>query len=270
MTDPRDRVITDPGIGPVDPNSCSTLRSMVAADEVLVDSSAGGPVYYEPTLLQAATNHKTLEIETVKLSREIDPRKLPTELSLPRPAALAPNDSGEPQAEVAVTSAPLSVPPRRWRVPALLLTLLGAILLLVLARGRARPPGAEGSALNTVQPSEVLPQGALVVPDQSPAPASVIAPSPALTAGEPPELSAAPAPNAPNSLLAPDAPSAPVSAVESQRVAPVSPQSASVSAAAPHPASGLLRNSAKPTLPPSASREPGTALTIAKPKRAIY
>jgi hypothetical protein len=272
VTDPRERVTTDPGIGPVEPDSCSTMRSMVAADELRGDGSAGRPVYYEPTPLQAPTNHKTLEIETIKLSQEIDPRKLPTELSLPRSVGSAPAiDSGWPQAEVAVTtSPPLSVAPRRWRVPVLLLALLGAILLLVLARGRARLPGAEGDASNTVGRSDTPAQQAPVVLEQSPAP--LIAPSSTVTVGEPHGPSAAPAldaAGAPGALSAPEFPTAAVSAGAAERaLAPAGAPSASSTAS--HLRGWLPRNSAKPSLLPSLSHEPASAPTSAKPKRAIY
>jgi hypothetical protein len=274
VTDPRERVTTDPGIGPVEPDSFSTMRSMVAADEAQGDGSAGRPVYYEPTPLQAPTNHKTLEIETIKLSQEIDPRKLPTELSLPRSAGAAPVDSGWPQAEVAVTtSPPLSVQPRRWRVPALLLALLGAVLLLVLARARARLPGAEGDAPNTVQRSGVPAQQAPVALEQAPAPP--IAPSSTITVGEPPAPSAAPtpdaldAPGAPAALSTPEVPAAAVSGGASERALPlVGAPSASSTAA--HPSSWPPHNSAKASLPPSPSHEPASAPSSAKPKRAIY
>jgi len=90
VTDQRNRVTTDPGLGPIDPEHHATLRSIVAADRVEEDPVAdgdgsGAPVYYAPKPLHAASEHKTLELETVKISKEIDPRKLPTQLKLRRP-----------------------------------------------------------------------------------------------------------------------------------------------------------------------------------------
>ena len=161
MTDQRNRVTTDPGLGPIQREHASTLRSMTVAEPVPEDEIAGAPVYYEPKPLHAASEHKTLELETVKLAKDIDPRKLPTELKLRRPVlhvlpASDPNwpapepqdlgwpppqfDSGWPPPETVLTS---SQPPlaarRRSYIPFVILVLLAASVLLVLgARARRR------------------------------------------------------------------------------------------------------------------------------------
>ena len=77
MTD-RNRVTTDPGLGPIEREHASTLRSMTAADPIPDDEIPGAPVYFEPKPLHAVSDHKTLELETVKLAKDIDPRKLPS------------------------------------------------------------------------------------------------------------------------------------------------------------------------------------------------
>jgi hypothetical protein len=152
VTDQRNRITTDPGLGPAEPEHHSTLRSMVAADPV---EDHGAPVYYEPKPLNAASEHKTLELQTVKLAKDIDPRKLPTELKLRRPVlhilpASDPNwpapivqpgtgwppqqyDSGWPPPEtVLTTSQPPQSARRRSFVPLVLLVLLSASLLLLI------------------------------------------------------------------------------------------------------------------------------------------
>lgn len=132
MTDQRDRVSTDPGIGPIDVNDCSTLRSIAAAEEIEPD---GASLYYEPKPLISISDHKTLEVATVRLSEDIDPRRLRTELSLSRSPAPPRYESGWPQAEVVLTRSERPTPPKhRWRVPALMFAVLGALLALMVAR----------------------------------------------------------------------------------------------------------------------------------------
>lgn len=170
MTDQRNRVTTDPGLGPVGLEHPTTLRSIAAADPVAEDDDTGALVYYEPKPLKAVSDHKTLELETVKLSKDIDPRKLPTELKLRRPvlhvmpasdpnwpAPVAPPaagwapplfDSGWPPPEtVLTTSQPPAAARRRSFIPLVLFAVLGAAVLLVLgatARRRATAPASAG------------------------------------------------------------------------------------------------------------------------------
>ena len=185
MTDQRNRVTTDPGLGPVEREHASTLRSMTVADPVPDDEIPGAPVYYEPKPLHAVSEHKTLELETVKLAKDIDPRKLPTELKLRRPVlhvlpGIGPKlaarpaaaqfdlgwpppqfDSGWPPPEtVLTTSQPPLAARRRSYIPLVLLVLLAASVLLVLgarARRRSLLPTA------TAQAMQPLPAPALAV-----------------------------------------------------------------------------------------------------------
>ncbi|MEP7049725.1 MAG: hypothetical protein ABJB12_05200, partial [Pseudomonadota bacterium] len=106
MTDKRERIITDPGLGPQDPHRPSTLRSL-EGPEAAAELNPNAPVYYEPTPLVAISNHKTLEVQTVKLSDEIDPRKLQTELRLDRvPSYVPPSDSFWPPETALASSQP--------------------------------------------------------------------------------------------------------------------------------------------------------------------
>ena len=93
------------------------MRSIEAAED-LASVSPNAPVYFEPAPLVAVSDHKTLEVETVKLAENIDPRKLATEMRLGRvlSSLVPPSDSNWPP-ETALTS---SQPPdglgrRRWR-----------------------------------------------------------------------------------------------------------------------------------------------------------
>ena len=243
MTDQRDRVITDPGIGPVEFDNPSTLRSMAVADEVLVADSLGGPVYYEPKQLNAISDHKTIEIETVKLSQDIDPRKLPTELSIQRPPLVPQFDSGWPPADLVLTSSQRPMAPRRrWRVPVVLFALLGALLLLVLARSMAWRAGVDGAAANGAVPMTT------VLPAKPAPPVLVIGPSSSSAALLPaastvPVLSAAPSPSA--TQIASDP-----SAASSSRHGSVT--------VGPQPSAHISTLSTPSAAP------------VAKPKRAIY
>jgi len=159
-------VTTDPGLGPVQREHASTLRSMTAAEPIPEDELLGAAVYCEPKPLHAASEHKTLELETVKLAKDIDPRKLPTELKLRRPVlhvlpASDPNwpapapapqpdvdwpahfDSNWPPPETTLTTSQPPLAARRSFIPLVLLVLLGATALLVFgARARQRTAAA--------------------------------------------------------------------------------------------------------------------------------
>jgi hypothetical protein len=193
------------GIGRAsEPESPSTLRSIDAADAVSPDSEDPlHPVYCEAQPLVAVSDHKTIEIETIKLADDIDPRKLPTELRLSRPTSVHPPDSNWPQTDaVVVSSHPPSIGRRRWQAPILLLVLLGALLALVLARGAAErsqaaapsaaPTGAVASAVEVVAPSPTpaftapaVPEPALVVAPAMSAAEAIATATPPLGASEP-------------------------------------------------------------------------------------
>jgi len=249
VTEQRDRVITDPGIGPVE--NPSTLRSIVAAaEEVEPDGAA---LYYEPKPLIAISDHKTLEIATVKLSEDIDPRKLPTELRLPRSPIPPQYDSGWPQAQIALSaSQPPAAPQRRWRIPAVLLTLLCALLLLVLARGLSQHESSQAAAPAVDQVVGAQLGAIAAVPETAADPLLVSAP-------------AAPRAAPPVIVFGPSA----AAASASSGVSGAHPLSESA-AAADH-ASNLLHHSAPSASPhPSASGSALSAPTFTKPKRAIY
>jgi len=280
VTDPRNRVTTDPGLGPVEREHASTLRSMTAADPVPDDEIPGAPVYYEPKPLHAVSEHKTLELETVKIARDIDPRKLPTELKLrrpvlhvlpasdplwpaPAPLPLSLSESASPSLQydsnwpppetVLTTSQPPLSARRRSHLPLLLfLTLVTAVLLLlgVRAWSRSQLPGV---AAQVVQPARVATVAA--------------APSPQHSEALPSEAPAAAADTTDASITA-EAPAAVVSATAAD-------SNASSLPAAHHPPSKLLPPNIPSTSP---STSPATianssALSApppAKPKRAIY
>ncbi len=197
MTDQRDRVTTDPGLGPIDPDNSATLRSIENAVEVEPD---GASYYFEAKPLVPVSDHRTLEMQTVKLSDEIDPRKLPTELSLPRSPTPPRYDSGWPQAEVVLTSTQRPAPLRRWRVPAVLLTLLGGLLLLVLGRAiaqRASNPSGIAVAPQTVAAPQLAPvQPIAVLAAPAASVSAVPSAAPVLSAAAPNAVHAAPAPPA--------------------------------------------------------------------------
>lgn len=149
MINQRDRLGTEPGIGPVDDVAPSSPES----------SALSPVVYQEPTPVPAASEHAQSDLPSVQLAREIDidPRRLPTELKLrPVISSLTPppsdpigeepvfelrpgqrSDSGWPPPETVVTTSqrpgPLSAP-RSARAQFALAVSLGALLLLVLAR----------------------------------------------------------------------------------------------------------------------------------------
>jgi hypothetical protein len=247
VTDKRDRISTDPGLGPIEPPGPSTLRSLEVVEDAGISPNA--PVYYEPLPLVAVSNHKTLEIETVKLAEDIDPRKLVTELRLHRPPAFIPaSDSGWPPETALSSSQPPAGPVRRWRTPVVLLSLLAALLLLVLARAVSRrsTAGAVSAA-----------HGAL-----SAAPAAPVALLPASAATQ------SSAPVAPVAVTAPSIASVPDTAPTDPVAAPAGPVAAATAAAARAPLAPP--HLVKQSPPPSASNASLAAPSASKPKRAIY
>jgi hypothetical protein len=280
VTDQRERVSTDPGIGPINADNTTTLRSIEAAVEVEPD---GASLYYEPGPLVAVSDHRTLEMETVKLSQEIDPRRRPTELSLPRSPIPPRFDSGWPQADLVLTSSqrPAASPPRRWRVPALLFGVLLALLMLVLARSAMHRAAAQNAAASIrIEPATVPPpalkRGPVAVnaaqpvanvtptssaqPVASAEPASSGQPAASVKPASSALLVASAGPASSALLVASVAPTP--NAGPAGSAAPVSHVS-SLAVAAAHPAP------AKPSPAPSASDAALSAPT-AKPKRAIY
>jgi hypothetical protein len=262
MSDKRDRVTTEPGLGPTAPPGPSTLRSLDGVDPG--GEGRNALVYCEPAPLVAVSDHKTLELETVRLARDIDPRTAATQLRLakPRLVIVPVSDSGWPP-EIALTSSqPPMGPGRRWRTPLVLLALLGALLLLVIARAATRRsvsvPTAQAEAISDAQ---------VVAASKSPSTARPFNSAPASTAplpasGEPIPLTATPI--APSSVaLASSAPAA-----ASQAPAPPSAASA-VAASAPETAHAppLPAYVVKFNSPPSLLV---AAPSCSKPKRAIY
>ena len=268
MTDQRVKVTTDPGIGPVERELRSSVR-LLAESDVAASESPAGPVYVQPTALNASSNHRTLEIETVKLSEDIDPRKLPTQLTLQRPPGLPPPgaprfDSGWPQAELTLTSSQRPAPPRHpWRIPALLLTLVGAVLLLLWVRASAhRNEGAAAATTEVVTSGSKAPAA---VPEAT-QPTLVIGPS--VVASSEQQLLAQPSSVVPSPAeLAPSPTPVVPSAV---------PERSAVRASAPpsgaEVGSGISRShsSSKAKGEATAVSQALTAPTTQKPKRAIY
>ncbi len=257
---------TDPGLGPVQREHASTLRSMTAAEPIPGDEIPGA-VYFEPKPLHAASEHKTLELETVKLAKDIDPRKLPTELKLRRPVlhvlpASDPNwpapapepdaswpvlyDSNWPPPEtVLMTSQP---PPARRRsfIPLVLLVLLGASALLVFG-ARARQRSAMTALAAAAAPA---PKAVQALPPSAP---------PSTTS------EAAPVPSAAASAAsASESPAESVSAVASAQSADPA------TSAAPARFSDAPHHAFKPAPPSNANGPAANAPATAKPKRAIY
>jgi hypothetical protein len=276
VTDQRNRVTTDPGLGPAGLEHPTTLRSIAAADPVSEDEDTAALVYYEPKPLNAVSDHKTLELETVKLSKDIDPRKLPTELKLRRPvlhvmpasdpnwpAPVAPPDAGwtpplfdsgwPPPETVLTTSQPPAASRRRSFVPLVLLALLGATLLLVLGATARRRSAASASAAQRA--AAALPAAA------SPKKVGVSSNVPPLASSEP--LLSSESPTAVGASPAPAASSP--TAMTSAMAADPNPSAAHARVAdAPHHAN------LKPISPPIANSRTLSAPPTAKPKRAIY
>jgi hypothetical protein len=187
--------------GASEPESPLTLRSIEVSREVNLPEveSLPGPVYFEPQPLVAISDHKTIEVETIKLADDIDPRKLQTELRLARPSVRPPDSA---QADVIVVSSqPPDEPRRRRRAPLVLLLLFGLLIALVFARGVAQRSRAAadaasaaavtgsavpGAALVAVPPSAAPVSAASAAPDASEAPAVEVAP-PVRPSAAPPE-----------------------------------------------------------------------------------
>lgn len=283
MTDQRNRVTTDPGLGPIEREHASTLRSITAADPIPEDEIPGAPVYYEPKPLHAVSDHKTLELETVKLSKDIDPRKLPTELKLRRPVlhvlpASDPNwpappaqpdvgwppaqyDSGWPPPEtVLTTSQPPLAARRRSYIPLVLLVLLSVSLLLVLgARARRR------SLVPAVTAQAMQPAAALTLPAEpkplpaEPAPSAAPSSEASTAASATPSLAASP-----ESAASAESPESAATALASATPTGSASATQTASASAPHHAAF------KPIPPSNANSQTLNAQPTAKPKRAIY
>ena len=287
MTDQRNRVTTDPGLGPVEPEHRSTLRSMVAADRIEPeDEHPGAPVYYEPKPLNAVSDHKTLELATVKISQDVDPRKLPTLVKMRRPVlhvvpASDPNwpapspsplfppqfDSGWPPPEtVLTTSQPPLAARRRSFVPLLLLGLLSATLLLLLGATARRRSAASSQAARAATPTiAAAPKKTGVLPSTRPTLGSSESTSEVSASARPTEASARRPPagastSAPSIGAATSADSSATAADPAASAAPVpltvAPRHTNFKPIAPSPMSA---QSPTPSAPPTT-----------KPKRAIY
>jgi hypothetical protein len=296
VTDQRNRVTTDPGLGPVGLEHPTTLRSIAAAEPIAEDEDTGAPVYYEPKPLNAVSDHKTLELETVKLSKDIDPRKLPTELKLRRPVlhvmpASDPNwpapdapaetgwnpplfDSGWPPPEtVLTTSQPPLAAKRRSFIPLVLLAMLGAAVLLVLGATARRRSAASASTAQrapaAASPNRVEALLNAVPPlpssESAPLPSSESAPLPSSESAPLPSSESAPLPSSESAPPAESAASASASATAAESVA-----EPNASAAAARLAEPPHHTNFKPTPPPIASSRTLSAPPTAKPKRAIY
>jgi len=276
VTDQRDRVTTDPGIGPVDLDNTTTLRSIAAAAAVEVEPD-GSALYYEPKPLVAYSDHKTLEIATVKLSAGIDPRKLPTELSLPRVQGSAQYDSGWPQAAIALTSSQPPQPARRaWRMPVALLAVLCALLIFALARSAARRSARQANA------GAVSTHAAERAPAAELSRATATAETPALPPAPNPPLASLPAASssASNAASMPAAPGAGVAAstpaeLPSAGMAVSAPSMPSAGVAVSTPAASALSSALRAPLAgnPVVASPHGGSPTLAAPvksKRAIY
>jgi hypothetical protein len=223
------------------------LRSIEAAEDLSL-VSPNGPVYYEPAPLVAVSDHKTLEVETVKLAENIDPRKLATEMRLGRVSSslVPPSDSGWPPETALSSSTPPDRPGRRRRLaPLVLCGLLGALLVLVLARAATRRSA-------NIAGTPIATAAAVVAPPQSVSAEIPAQPATSATqqanAATPPTNDAAPLTNGATPLTNDPLPAA----SESARAASNAP-----------------RHSTKHS-PPLAAREPLATPSSSKPKRAIY
>jgi len=289
----RNRVTTDPGLGPIEREHASTLRSMTAAEPIPEDEIPGAPVYFEPKPLHAVSDHKTLELETVKLAKDIDPRKLPTELKLRRPVlhvlpASDPNwpapaplpDAGDlsplfdsnwpPPETVLTTSTPPLAKRRRSFVPVLLLAVLVACSVLVLGARRVRhraitsavavQPAAPVALVAAAAPSSVEPLPGAVPASESGAMTAANEAAPPADSAQASEASESP----------PTAAAAPVSASAASASASASASAEPVASAVPPRLVEAPHHA--PTKPTSLSSTSGAALSAptAKPKRAIY
>jgi hypothetical protein len=240
VTEKRERISTDPGLGPLDLPDPSTLRSIEAAEDVS-SISPNAPVYYEPAPLIAVSDHKTLELETVKLAENIDPRRLATEMSLGRVSSslFPPSDSGWPPETALTSSSPPDAPSRRRRAPLVLFVLLGVLLVLLVVQVTTRRSTSRVDApVTTAAAVAAPPQPASAAVSALPAPIL----TPAVTVADSPATTAA----------------APQASAEPHSEGPRATSNANV-----------RRHSAKPNSQPAAL-EQLTAPSSSKPKRAIY
>ena len=240
MTDPRARLTTDPGIGPLDPADTST--TLCAIEPIAPEQEAAEPSWgvldtAKPRLLLVPEDER--ELATVVISDEIDPRTLETQLSLPPPPRVPVSDSGWPQAEIVLMTSqrpPPMLPPGRWRTPALLFALTGVLLLVGLARLVSEHAAAQRAALGAVPPAV----GTLL---KSPRVRAMVSRTAQVAVLAPGSVASAPA----------------VSAVA------IAPSAPPVRVGAPH------LGSPKPNLVHDVSAEaPPSAPVSEKPKRAIY
>ena len=176
----------------------STLRSIEVADEIAPDTEEQPvPVYVEPQPLVAASNHKTIEIQTVKLADDIDPRKLPTELRLVRPPSVPPPDSSWPLSEAGLVSTQPPLAARRRSRARVAVALLFALLLLGAGLAASHHVGAPASTEpSTSALAAVVAAPAPTSAPDTPAPvASDVAPSNVEPAASAPVANAEPAPS---------------------------------------------------------------------------
>ncbi|HEX3774220.1 MAG TPA: hypothetical protein VHV51_07120, partial [Polyangiaceae bacterium] len=175
----------------------STLRSIEVADEIAAEvEELQPPVYVEPQPLALPSDHKTIEIETVKLAEDIDPRKLPTELRLARPPSVAP-DSGALNELGLVSSQTSPLQRRRRRMPLTLALALLALLLLALVRVITQSTRAVQTAADAVpsaqpEPSATATSAEPAPPASAPEVAANSEPAPTASDGAPAANSAEP------------------------------------------------------------------------------
>ncbi len=158
----------------------STLRSIEVAEEIAPDTEQMvGPVYVEPLPLVAPSDHKTLEIQTIKLAEDIDPRKLPTELRLVRPPSVPPDSLWPPSEEGLAATQPPFAERRRSRARVAVAVLLALLLLgTALAwRGRVANDAARAPASNSALAAAPIVPLAPVAPSTAVAVVSVPAPA---------------------------------------------------------------------------------------------
>lgn len=151
MTDPRARLTTAPGIGPLELSDTSATLCPIELSPDVTEVSTGEPSNAKPKLLVVQDGQ---ELPTVVIADEADPRKQETWLSLPRPPVQPVSDSGWPQAEVVLMTSqrPPMLPARSWRVPALLFAFAGALLLLGFARLASHRVVLDSAAVRAAQP----------------------------------------------------------------------------------------------------------------------
>ncbi len=212
----------------------STLSSLELLDEP-ESSGPDGLVYYEPQPVVAVSNHKTLEVQTVKLAEDIDPRKLATELRLTRPNECEPpSDAAWPTQTALTTGQRPTRLSRRWLTSVVLLSLLVA-LFLVRAATRSTASVDAGNVSATGSESQITGQRASV-PTRSATPARPLVQTPVADES---------APAASASVTPKAAPTHPVRALQSSHSASVDAREAAAS-------------------------QPRTASSSNKPKHAIY